>query len=67
MIEKLISQFTRHMKIEQFFDDKEFTLTVRTWYGSKLINEHVSDMEPLFKAFEKRLDKSPPIPMGRRT
>ena len=55
MIEKLLNKFTQHMQIDQEFDEKNLTLTIRTWYGNKLVNEHESDMEPMFEAFKKRL------------
>lgn len=57
MIDRLIDTFTSKMEIEQVFDEEAFTLTVRTSYGGKLIHEHISDMQPMFDAFKKRLKK----------
>ena len=57
MIEKIIDKFTKSMSIEQEFDEKAFTLTVTTWFGNKLVHKHVSEMEPMYKAFEKRMKK----------
>ena len=58
MIKKLISKFNEDMRIDQEFDENTFTLTVRTWYGTTLVNEHVTDMEPMFEAFKKRLENA---------
>ena len=58
MIDKLIEKFTKHMTIQQEFNEDEFTLTITTEYNGIHIHTEVTDMVPLFDAFARRLGVS---------
>ena len=55
MIDKLLEQVSKEIKLDHEFQPDSLTLKTTTTIGSKVVHTHLFDLTPMFEEFKKRL------------